>query len=51
MFQKPVGGVAVMPLGADLLSKFRKDKPKEDTGKQPIGSPKEVESKTKVRFK
>ena len=24
--QKPVGGVAVMPGGADLLSKFRKDK-------------------------
>ena len=27
-FKKPVGGVAVMPLGADLLSKFRKDKTK-----------------------
>lgn len=34
--QKPVGGVAVMPFGADLLSKFRKDKgkDKEDAAKE-----------------
>ena len=35
--QKPVGGVAVMPLGADLLSKFRKDKTaKEGVAQRPV---------------
>uniref|UniRef100_A0A0P4YUC1 Moesin/ezrin/radixin homolog 1 n=1 Tax=Daphnia magna TaxID=35525 RepID=A0A0P4YUC1_9CRUS len=35
--KKPVGGVAVMPLGTDLLSKFRKDKTKEEgTTHQPV---------------
>lgn len=32
-----MGGVAVMPLGTDLLSKFRKDKTKEEgTTHQPV---------------
>jgi hypothetical protein len=36
VLQKPVGGVAVMPLGADLLSKFRKDKTKEGVAQRPV---------------
>lgn len=35
--KKPVGGVAVMPLGTDLLSKFRKEKIKEEgTAHNPV---------------
>merc|ERR1712071_708030 len=42
------GGVAVMPVGADLLSKFRKDKVKEDAPTPPSKKP-EVLVKTTSR--
>ncbi|XP_057373641.1 protein 4.1 homolog isoform X3 [Daphnia carinata] len=48
--KKPVGGVAVMPLGTDLLSKFRKDKTKEEgTTHQPVADQREVLVKTTSR--
>lgn len=48
--KKPVGGVAVMPLGTDLLSKFRKDKTKEEgTTHQPVADQREVLVKTTTR--
>ncbi|XP_057373633.1 band 4.1-like protein 3 isoform X2 [Daphnia carinata] len=48
--EKPVGGVAVMPLGTDLLSKFRKDKTKEEgTTHQPVADQREVLVKTTSR--
>lgn len=48
--EKPVGGVAVMPLGTDLLSKFRKDKTKEEgTTHQPVADQREVLVKTTTR--
>merc|ERR1712071_700199 len=46
--KKPVGGVAVMPVGADLISKFRKDKVKEDAPTPPSKKP-EVLVKTTSR--
>ncbi|XP_046444093.1 protein 4.1 homolog isoform X3 [Daphnia pulex] len=47
--KKPVGGVAVMPLGADLLSKFRKDKTKEGVAQRPVADQPEVLVKTTSR--